>query len=269
MATAITAARAALDQAATGTTIPFDYSFRFRLEGSPERRVQQIVRVSSEGAFIAVSIGYGFKPLVEQKRIPLVPASAGTTFLLRIGGTTITRRPLPLLAPRPLSSITLEDMLRSVLEAAAGSAAAGSRERLNAALRTGIRINPEIAERLLLGPSTLPISSDELSRLFELAGTPGDVQFLYALTDEGSGREFQSEPILSTAGLGSADGDRPFRQFPMPIRFEPNSSIRMDITEIEREVGDLHVVLHGYKLLSTTTPASGPAVRAGLRRRRR
>jgi hypothetical protein len=42
--------------------IPFDYTFRFDLEGEPDRLVRSIVTVSVEASFIAVSIGYGIVP---------------------------------------------------------------------------------------------------------------------------------------------------------------------------------------------------------------
>jgi len=285
MATAISSARAALERAAgSGTSIPFDYSFRFALSGEPGRRLVSTLKVSIEGAFVAVSIGYGFKPAVTQKKIPLIlraaPTQLGAAAVKLYGVIAQFRQgilallgvaapaPLPSTgAPVTLNSITMGDVLRSVIEASAGADSVITSRRLMSALRNGIRINPDVVDRLALSGS-MPIDADAQRQLFELAGTPGDVQFLYALFDEGTGREFQSEPILSTAGLGSADGDRPFRQFPMPIRFEPSSSIRMEVTETDREVGDLYVVLHGYKVLGSTMPSTGPAVRPGLRRRR-
>jgi hypothetical protein len=76
------------------------------------------------------------------------------------------------------------------------------------------------------------------------------VQFLYALSDEGTGRAFQNEPVLSTAGLGDPDGERPFRRFATPIVFEPLSTIRLDIIEAANLKGSLHITLHGYKTLT-------------------
>jgi len=76
------------------------------------------------------------------------------------------------------------------------------------------------------------------------------IQFLYALADEGTGRAFQNEPVLSTAGLGDPDGERPFRRFATPIVFEPMSTIRLEITEASDLAGSLHISLHGYKNLT-------------------
>ena len=88
------------------------------------------------------------------------------------------------------------------------------------------------------------------------------MQFLYALFDEGSGREFQSEPILNIAGLGAADGKRPFRYFAQPITFAPLATIRMEITELSDFRGELHVALHGYKVLGGAGHADGRACAA-------
>ncbi|MFN0172617.1 MAG: hypothetical protein ACKV22_40070 [Bryobacteraceae bacterium] len=80
------------------------------------------------------------------------------------------------------------------------------------------------------------------------------IRFLYALSDEGTGRAFQNEPVLSTAGLGDPDGERPFRRFAAPIVFEPLSTIRLDIIEASNatilDEGSLHITLHGYKTLT-------------------
>ncbi|MGH9957141.1 MAG: hypothetical protein ACREBC_08420 [Pyrinomonadaceae bacterium] len=89
-----------------------------------------------------------------------------------------------------------------------------------------------------------------LKDLFQVIGSPPEqIQFLYALFDDGSGRELQSEPILNIAGLGISNGDRPFRYFAQPITFAPRSTIRMEVTEVSDFTGELHVSLHGYKIL--------------------
>ena len=83
------------------------------------------------------------------------------------------------------------------------------------------------------------------------------VAFIYALFDQGSGREFQSEPILNIAGLGSPDGKRPFRYFARPIEFAPRSIIRMQITEVSAFQGELHISLQGYKTLGQPGTPTG------------
>jgi len=105
-------------------------------------------------------------------------------------------------------------------------------------------------------------------RLFQVVGTPAElIQFKYALFDEGSGREFQSEPILNIAGLGSAAGERPFRHFAQPITFRPRSTVRMEVTEVSDFKGELHVSLQGYKVLGEPNAPTGMVQRRPGRRR--
>jgi hypothetical protein len=55
----------ALPQAAvTPTTkeIPYDYVARFILTGNPGNRLQDVINISIEGPFVAVTIGYSFIP---------------------------------------------------------------------------------------------------------------------------------------------------------------------------------------------------------------
>ena len=102
----------------------------------------------------------------------------------------------------------------------------------------------------------LPIEA--LGRCFQVVSQPPkDVVFKYALFDDGSGREFQSEPILNTAALGAADGGRPFRYFARPIEFGPRSRIRMQITEVSDFQGELHVSLQGFKRLGEAGTPTG------------
>ncbi len=138
-----------------------------------------------------------------------------------------------------------------------------------AVFKGGIRLNPQFAELALLNGGRNALSDVEtLQRLFQAVSAPSDeVQFLYALFDDGSGREFQSEPLLNTAGLGISNGDRPFRYFARPITFEPRSTIRMEVTEKSDFQGELHVSLHGYKVLGAPGSPTGMAGRRRLRRR--
>ena len=112
-------------------------------------------------------------------------------------------------------------------------------------LAQGFRIRPQIMRRLLRG---VPIPTAELADPFERCGVC-DLHFLYTITDLGSGRELQNEPIHNLAGLGTADGDRPFRIFPQPIVFRPRSVIEFEVREISGGPGTLYFVLQGYKVL--------------------
>ena len=79
------------------------------------------------------------------------------------------------------------------------------------------------------------------------------IQFLYTIVDSGSGRELQNKAVHSVAGLGAADGDRPFRPFARPVQFVPRATIRVEVEELSEGPlftgGTLFIVLHGYKRL--------------------
>jgi hypothetical protein len=46
----------------TAKEIPYDYVAKFKLEGRRGNRVQDVINISVEGAFVAVTIGYSFIP---------------------------------------------------------------------------------------------------------------------------------------------------------------------------------------------------------------
>jgi hypothetical protein len=48
--------------APTTKEIPYDYVAKFKLQGKSGNRVQDVVNISVEGAFVAVAIGYSFIP---------------------------------------------------------------------------------------------------------------------------------------------------------------------------------------------------------------
>ena len=99
-----------------------------------------------------------------------------------------------------------------------------------AVVKNGIKLNPDMAEFALQNGGNTPLDPSILAKLFQVvAAPPENIQFLYAIFDEGSGREFQSEPILNIAGLGISNGDRPFRYFAKPIIFAPQSTIRLEV----------------------------------------
>jgi len=125
----------------------------------------------------------------------------------------------------------------------------------SSALQDGIRIRPGFARVALLGPSLLngPLSLEVANRVFERMNRVEDVSFRYSLFDGGSGREMQNQPINNVAGLGIANGDRPFKKLVRPMMFLPRSTIRINVEERFGR-GPLHIVFQGYKLLSTPMP---------------
>jgi hypothetical protein len=128
------------------------------------------------------------------------------------------------------------------------------------ALRDGIRIRPD---RLRIafkdnGDLADSVPVEMANELFERLNRPEDVSFRYTIFDSGRGRELQNQPLHNIAGLGIADGDRPFKKLARSMVFLPRSTIRIRVEERFGR-GTLFIVLQGYKFLSA--PAG-----AGLRR---
>ncbi len=258
-------------------TIPFDYAFRFELAGQPELKHSQTVTVSVEAAFIAEAIGYGFVPgLRAEGRLGVPNITFGPTKEQTDEAFTVLGLKPPEYPP-PLSSLPLGALL-AALEASVPETVVSLRGKtgVEGLLKAGIRLNPAVAEAALAefdSDEPPPLAASVVQNLFQLVGTsPEEIHFLYALFDDGSGREFQSQPLLNTAGLGISNGDRPFRRFAQPIRFEPQATIRMEITELSTLQGFVHVSLQGYKVLGapgspTATTRRAPRARARARRR--
>jgi hypothetical protein len=230
--------------------IPFDYAFRYKLEGQPGNVINSVVTVSIEATFTAVSIGYGVVPKLQPIVFGPKQDDAGRA---------------------SLGELRLSEVLKGLTpELIAKSPALRGESGPEAVFRNGIKLNSDVAELALADEGRNVLSTDTLSRLFQVVGSPSElIQFTYAIFDEGSGREFQSEPILNIAGLGSANGERPFRYFAQPIVFRPRSTIRMQVTEVSDFTGELHVSLHGYKVLGDlNSPTAVGQSRPGSPRRR-
>src|SRR5262249_31816667 len=106
-------------------------------------------------------------------------------------------------------------------------------------LRIAVQNNGVLAQ-------ALPITFAD--QVFERLNRPEDVSFRYVISDSGRGLDLQNRPINNVAGLGIADGDRPFKKFARPIIFFPRSTIRVGIEERFGR-GTLFLVLQGYKFL--------------------
>jgi hypothetical protein len=232
----------------TRRTIPFDVAFRYDLTGQVGNVQRKVVTVSIEAWFVAASIGYGVVPRVRELRFgPPLP-----------GGGNI---------PVSLRTVTFGDVIDSL------SAVFGERlprgevgPQTAAVLTNGLKLADSKRTSALLGAAAAQLDGNALATLFQPVAAPADrVQFRYALFDDATGREFQSEPILNIAGLGAADGGRPFRYFARPIRFAPRSTIRLEITEESAFIGELHVSLQGYKILGSASSPTGRAVRRAAR----
>ena len=58
--------------------IPYDYVAKFKLQGKSGNRVQDVINISIEGAFVGVAIGYSFIPA----KLPSLTSSGSTPVIL-------------------------------------------------------------------------------------------------------------------------------------------------------------------------------------------
>lgn len=216
-----------------GSAIPFDYVASVPLTGRPGNRLETEIPISADGDFVATSIGYGLAP--EDR--------------LEIDFAAVDRIVDPGLAKR------IRDHTNTLNNA--GPARPGDRRfalgnlPLRAfgalALREGFRLRPEYVRLALDGSGRLAtVTVDQILRMFESLNRPEDVSFRYAISDTGSGTDLQNEPLHNVAGLGIANGDRPFKRLALPMHLLPRSTLR--ITVLERfGRGRLFFAFHGFK----------------------
>ena len=257
-------------------TIPFDYQFYFRIEEDFLNEVMSAtLTVSIEAAFVAVSIGYGFVPRVRTFAFGPEDGAEPNPAKLQLGNIIgALQQKISSSPPKPGGGGGIEFLARA--KTLTRSVNLGSRSPasgLERVLIQGIQINPVLLSRFLQAlQGGGQMAPDEMKELFQAVEPPPErVQFLYALSDKGSGRFFQSEPLLNIAGLGISDGDRPFRYFATPIVFPPRSTIQLDVIPKTDFRGELYVTLHGYKVLGGAgTPTGhklrGPAQATRMRR---
>ena len=177
--------------------IPYDHVATFTLLGNRRgNRIEEVINISVDGAFVATSIGYSFFPAPLPRRDGPVDTAGGELTTIRA-------------AIRSLSG-PFGPLLDDVFD------------------------DPRVAFRCLFA---------------RLCG----IDFPYSIIDSGTGRELQNRSIHNIAGLGSADGKRPFRPMAKPMLFMPRSTIRIVVDEVSEarlyEGAQLFIVLHGYKIL--------------------
>ena len=200
-------------------TIPFDYVARLDLIGSPKNLVETEVSINVEGGFVATALGYGLA--VETSEVPI-----------RVPPELISD------ATFPLSELSLRAFSAK-------------------ALGDGIRIRPNFVRIAFTDNGELAnLSVDLANKIFEPLNRPEDVSFRYTIFDGGRGVELQNQPIHNIAGLGIANGDRPFKRFARPMIFLPRSTIRITIEEHFGR-GTLFLVFQGYKVLRAIAGTRG------------
>jgi hypothetical protein len=206
--------------------IPFDYVSRLQLTGRRGNQLEDELPVNADGGFVATSIGYGLA--IEERNVSL-----------RLGAVV------------DVQDATLQDELQNWN--------AGRRVNLghlplrlmpSSALLDGIRIRPGWIRIALQDNGQLAdqLPFDLLDSIFERLNSPEDVSFRYALFDTGTGRELQNQRLNNVAGLGIANGDRPFKRLARPMVFLPRSTIRIEIEEVYGR-GEVFIAFQGYKLL--------------------
>jgi hypothetical protein len=209
-----------------GRAIPFDYVTTFELTGNPGALIEDEVSVNVEGGFVVTSVGYGLE--VEETGVDITIPDPGSLEqpLQQVvqrwranNGIDLSEFPLRFFPPDALLD--------------------GIRIRQNF-LRVALRDNGSLADRL---PFAL------ISRVFERLNRPEDVSFRYAVFDGGTGHELQNRSLNNVAGLGIANGDRPFKILARPMSFLPRSTIRVQVEERFGR-GTLFIAFQGYKLLS-------------------
>jgi hypothetical protein len=121
-----------------------------------------------------------------------------------------------------------------------------------------IPAQPEVPSPIVFGLSALDqaltaLFGDPERGLRAVAARLFGIDFTYSVIDSGTGRELQNRSIHNIAGLGSADGRRPFRPMAKPMLFQPRSTIRVVVEEVSKGPlyagAQLFLVLHGYKIL--------------------
>jgi hypothetical protein len=197
--------------------IPYEYVADFTLRGNPGDLVQDVINVSVEGAFVAVSIGYG---LVEER--------AEALQLINLPPAPDPSMPPP---PVPLGAVTLANLPPDVLI-------------------DGFRLNPQVRAAAMMRDGRLNEQFLVTAETFQRLKSADNFNFLLSIIDTGTGRELQNRPVNSLATLGRADGHRPFKMLPQPMVFLPRSTLRLQIEERTVGVaGRLFITLQGYKIL--------------------
>ncbi|MDX2033438.1 MAG: hypothetical protein SF339_22370 [Blastocatellia bacterium] len=190
--------------------VPFDYISTLDLTGRPGNIVEDEVPINVDGNYVATAIGYSLDTGDAKIEITPPPDSANQV---------------------NLSEIKLSEI---------GPAQS---------LFDGIRIHPlRTRFAFAVGGQLKRVSQDLLGRLFQSVNRPEEARFLYSITDTGTGRDLQNQRVFNVAGLGIANGERPFKVFHKPMTFLPRSSIRVQVEERFGR-GRLFLVFQGYKIL--------------------
>ena len=215
--TAEAAVRGSLLNLAGERAIPFDAVAKFELTGRAGNTVEDEITVTTEGAFVVSAIGYGLA--VEAEEVAL---NRGRT--IAPGDATVD-----------LGKLTLADFPPE-------------------SLLDGIRIRQDYLRVALEAGGTLAtVPLDVADQVFERLNRSDDVDFRYSIYDAGTGQAWQNSPLFNVAGLGIANGLRPFKQLTRPAIIAPRSTLRFSVEERFGR-GVLFIALQGYKRMGGHEP---------------
>jgi hypothetical protein len=227
--------------------LPYDYVARFVLLGRSSNRVQDVINISVEGAFVAVAVGYSFIPA------KLAALSSDISLNDPPAGPTVAGPAMAEPAPPPWAPTAEPRTKTNLAEIFAETLATGLQFEFQG--RTADRQGTVDRIRTVIATVGDPRGLLQCL-LVKLCG----IDFKYSIVDSATGRELQNQPIHNIAGLGEATGERPFRPLGKPMLFMPRSTIRIEIEEVSEGPlyagAELYIVLHGYKMLGYGT--AGP-----------
>jgi hypothetical protein len=205
------------DATAGGRVVPFDYVAVFALTGLPGARHEDEVTVHTDGLYVATHVGYGLEPRDRSVRQTAPGASASTVSL---GEVT-------------LDAFSPEDLL------------------------AGVRVRPEYRSiAFVSGGALATVPAGVADEVFEVINGAENLSFRYSIFDGAHGVELQNQPIHNVAGLGIANGRRPFRRLAEPLVLKPRSVLRIEVEERGGR-GRLYIVLQGYKKLGAAQMGGG------------
>jgi hypothetical protein len=221
----------------TDRITPFDYVANLQLANRPGRLITQEVNVNVEGGFVATAIGYALQADVA----PMKLRTAIDNLDPDVRGGIVNGNGEINLAALPLSLFGAQ------------------------AVEDGFRIRPSLLRVALQdgGALSANVAPEFIDKVFESLNRADDVSFRYTIFDGGTGRELQNGLVNNIAGLGIANGDRPFKRFARPMIFLPRSTIRVLVQEHFGR-GRLYLVFQGYKLAAAARFNAAP-----MRARRR
>lgn len=203
---------------AASTIIPFDYVSTLDLEGKPNKVSEDEIPINIDGGYVATNISYGLdagdniiqikERKDENNNLPNATATDLNLYKIKLSDITPVQR-----------------------------------------LFDGIRIHPLRVKFAFTSDGKLSYVPLQMKdRMFQSLNRPEEVRFLYSISDSATGSDWQNQRVHNIAGLGIANGERPFKVLHKPMVFSPRSSIRVQVEEIFGR-GRLYIAFQGYKIL--------------------